>query len=518
MNQLRNSRLVSSFARLPTGPKILAILAASLLPLLIVAIIASTESAHDNRMKRQAEAQAQLEVAAQRIDAALSRIALTVRAANAAIEYAPPESGVCQATLRRLTTSETAGRYALYGPNDDLRCATPGFQPPQIPQRLEQVSTEVELLPERGALRFSLFDATGHVEGIGELPMAALRRLAVPPGSPGDFSLDLIEGGRSIALADGFRAGALIETVSLTKPLAAGVELRITAGAVPLSATELFMILLPVLMWVAAAAIGWTIVSRLLLRPLVRMQKVVSAYRPGDRQFYLPLIRTPAREIVELGDAFDQLTRTVARHEADLEDAVERQKKLVREVHHRVKNNLQVVASLLNIHSRGSADEAVAAAYASIQRRVDALAVVHRNHYAELEENRGVALKPLVSELSSNLRGTAPSGAAHMTIALNIAPVHVSQDVAVSVAFLITEVVEYAMFCGADNVLISIADNGGGTARLSILSESLRDTAACGEALTERFERIVTGLSRQLRATMDKDGEEGRYSLNIAVL
>ena len=83
-----------------------------------------------------------------------------------------------------------------------------------------------------------------------------------------------------------------------------------------------------------------------------------------------------------------------------------------------MKNNLQVVASLLNIHSRGSPNEEVAAAYASIQRRVDALAVVHRNHFAELEENRGVALKPLISELAANLRATAPASALGMSIRL----------------------------------------------------------------------------------------------------
>ena len=48
--------------------------------------------------------------------------------------------------------------------------------------------------------------------------------------------------------------------------------------------------------------------------------------------------------------------------------------------------------------------------------RVDALAVVHRNHYAELEANRGVALKPLLSELGANLRATAPASAAAMQI------------------------------------------------------------------------------------------------------
>jgi two-component sensor histidine kinase len=249
------------------------------------------------------------------------------------------------------------------------------------------------------------------------------------------------------------------------------------------------------------------------------MQRAIAAYRPGECAFEPPRLATPAREIGELGQAFDQVVRTVSRHEADLEAAVERQKKLVREVHHRVKNNLQVVASLLNLHSRGSANEEVAAAYASIQRRVDALAVVHRNHYAELEENRGVALKPLISELAANLRATAPSSAAGMMIRLDLDPFYVTQDVAVSVAFLITEIAEFAMLCGASSVAISLAGKGqAGTASMVIESESLKSGVACEPALTDRFERIVTGLSRQLRTAIDRDPDAGRYRLDIAVV
>jgi two-component sensor histidine kinase len=184
-----------------------------------------------------------------------------------------------------------------------------------------------------------------------------------------------------------------------------------------------------------------------------------------------------------------------------------------------VKNNLQVVASLLNLHSRGSSNEDVAAAYASIQRRVDALAVVHRNHYAELEENRGVALKPLISELAANLRATAPRAAAGMAIRLDLEPFYVTQDVAVSVAFLITEIAEYAMLCGASSVTISLTGDGRqGTAAMAIESESLMEGVPCPQDLNDRFERIVTGLSRQLRTSIDRDREAGRYSLDIAVV
>jgi two-component sensor histidine kinase len=271
-------------------------------------------------------------------------------------------------------------------------------------------------------------------------------------------------------------------------------------------------------MWLAASIIGWVILDRFLLRPLGTMHRAISAYQPGDRNLDLPSLSTPAHEIAALGLAFDRVTRTVARHEAELEAAVERQTRLVREVHHRVKNNLQVVASLLNLHARGATSEDVAAAYASIQRRVDALAVVHRNHYAELEENRGVALKPLISELGASLRASAPDSAGQMQIRVHIEPYYVNQDVAVSVAFLVTELVEFAMFCGGASVTISLEGNSPKTASLSIESESLKAEVECDEKLFERFDRIVTGLSRQLRSQMVRDTDAGRYALDITVV
>eukprot|EP00456_Euglypha_rotunda_P050746 TRINITY_DN40879_c0_g2_i2.p2 TRINITY_DN40879_c0_g2~~TRINITY_DN40879_c0_g2_i2.p2 ORF type:complete len:169 (+),score=51.57 TRINITY_DN40879_c0_g2_i2:113-619(+) len=148
-------------------------------------------------------------------------------------------------------------------------------------------------------------------------------------------------------------------------------------------------------MWFAAAAIGWFVVNRLLIRPLVLLRRVVAAYQPGEVLEPMQRVRTPAQEIVALGETFREISEDVATHEAEMAEGLDTQRKLTREVHHRVKNNLQIIASLISLHAR-SAHEAVAIeAYASIQRRVDALSVVHRNHFAELEENRGVGVRPL---------------------------------------------------------------------------------------------------------------------------
>ena len=505
---------------LSTGLKMLLILGAGLLPLGIVAVAASLYSARDNWIRSEAEMQAQLSSSVQRVSAAIDRGAIIIRAVSPAVANAPPGSDLCVRTLQRLAELQAApAHYAVHDARGRIRCATPGYTPP--PARAARPGTRLVVsIDGQGAyLRFALFDPAGRPEGAGEFTREALAHLVGAPSTPGDYDIALVHGGHVMPLRSGYEGGRLTREVMLSEAMEGGLALRLRGAVAPITAAELLMILLPLMMLIAAALIGWWIVDRLLLRPLVRMQGAVAGYQPGDRGLDLPNLRSPAREIGALGEAFNDVTRTVARHEAELEAAVERQTRLVREVHHRVKNNLQVVASLLNLHARGATSEDVAAAYASIQRRVDALAVVHRNHYAELEENRGVALRSLVSELAANLRATAPASAAHMQIRLDVEPFYVTQDVAVSVAFLVTEVAEFGMLCGAGWVAITLESSADPKlAQLSIESDSLRGGVPCDPKVFERFDRIVTGLSRQLRSTLDRDTEQGLYAIRIAVV
>ena len=195
--------------------------------------------------------------------------------------------------------------------------------------------------------------------------------------------------------------------------------------------------------------------------------------------------------------------------------ALEGQRRLVREVHHRVKNNLQVVASLLNIHGRSAVNPEARGAYAGIGRRVGALSIVHRNHFAEMEENRGIALRPLLSELAAELRAGAPDEARGLRIDLDLETVHTTQDVAVAVAFLITEIVEFAMLrCPQDPIDISLRRTSELTARLTLSSRVLVPDET-DEPDKVQFERIVSGLAKQLRSTLDRN--LGRYSVDLPV-
>jgi HAMP domain-containing protein len=245
-------------------------------------------------------------------------------------------------------------------------------------------------------------------------PISALSALARPSGFVPDYGAALVREQRPADLArarPGGRSGAARSArsdLSNRRSRARDVDSR---RADHLAADHHHRVLL-VLMWIAAAAIGWFVVDILLIRPLRRLRTSVGNYQPGEVLDMKRFGAIPAQEIRELGETFQQITRTVQIHEADLAEGLVRQTKLTREVHHRVKNNLQVISSLINFHARGAKSAEATEAYASIQRRVDALAVVHRHHYAELEENRGLELRSVIGELAANIRATAPERAA----------------------------------------------------------------------------------------------------------
>ena len=90
-----------------------------------------------------------------------------------------------------------------------------------------------------------------------------------------------------------------------------------------------------------------------------------------------------------------------------------------------------------------------------------------------------------------------------------------TQDVAVAVSFLITEIVEFAMLnCPSEPIEISLRRTSELTARLTLNSRVLvPDEDETGEKV--QFERIVGGLAKQLRSTLDR--KLGRYSVDLPV-
>ncbi|WP_420137342.1 sensor histidine kinase [Sphingomonas sp.] len=499
-------------ARFSTGTKMLLILTAALLPLGLIALFASVQSAQSKQARREADARVVAIAEARQIDILLLRAASMIRAN---LTGPTPDRSVCRTLLMRdRATLGKEIKLALFRADGSLACATPGFNAEGLP-RPQNPGLAATLLPGDQGMRF-IVPASAGMYGIGEIPRGLLQEVLATDSSQG---ITLFQGEQKLTISTIGKVTPMARPVEVATPAASGqIRLMLTIAASPISAVEVLLVLLPLLMWAAAAAICWVVLDQLLVRPLRQMQSAIAIYQPGDGPLILPRITTPAEEIRSLGEALEATAAQLVARELELEEGLSRQVKLTREVHHRVKNNLQVVASLINLHARGTEGD-VAAAYASIQRRVDALAVVHRNHYAELEENRGVALRSIVAELTANLRATAPPSAAHMTITLDMIPAFITQDVAVPVAFLITEIVELVMTCDpAGRIAITlIPGESAERAVLAIEAHGLTEAACARDSGRARFERIITGLSRQLRSTLDYDPVRGRYVIALAI-
>lgn len=298
-----------------------------------------------------------------------------------------------------------------------------------------------------------------------------------------------------------------------------GMQLVLGTSRSWFNGPELIGLLTPIGMWLLAALLSWLVIDRILLTPIQRLERSMARYRPGDALEAPPSSLFAAHEVETLQDTIESLTRKVTDDKSALASGLEAQRALTREVHHRVKNNLQIIASLISLHSRDAKGEGETAAYKGIQRRVDALAVVHRHLHADTEDSGGIAIGTMLSELSVGLRHGLASEHGPVNVTITVDPAQASQDVALPVAFFVTELVELACLCNATApITVQMTLRPGNLATLSVQSDALGD---CVEKAGDRFasyERVLTGLSRQLRQPLQHVSESGRYSIDVPVL
>jgi two-component sensor histidine kinase len=141
-----------------------------------------------------------------------------------------------------------------------------------------------------------------------------------------------------------------------------------------------------------------------MLARLANQQSVVQALKAGAQEYLIKdhlsadglslaieKATQKVRTIRELRSERDQLARSLAEKEV-----------LFQEVHHRIKNNLQVIASLLRLQASSIGDLNLATALSESQHRVESMALIHEQLY-ESADLREVAIDPYAKLLLENL-------------------------------------------------------------------------------------------------------------------
>ena len=507
-------------ARLPTGAKLFLLLSLCLLPLALIAIAAILQTTR----LTDAEARARLRVtsteSARAIAIELSGDIRALQAAAEALAANPTDILSCARVQGVLTQQSSAGtRFGIVDREGRVICGE--MLPLAADLRPAATGEPVAMIVPGQGVAVALRATRSRSTARAFFPAETLAALSRTGSRATAFGSEIRLGDERLPLETIADVNATDRLETLRTDLGVGgLTLATSIRSAPITSSLIVALLLPLLMWLAAAGIAWLVVDRLLIRPLRRLRASVAAFTPGEEIDVGRTGQMPAAEIRELGDTFRAISRTVAVHEAGLAEGLVRQTKLTREVHHRVKNNLQVISSLINFHARGAPSADATAAYSSIQRRVDALAVVHRNHFAEHEETRGLNLRTTIGELAANIRATAPEGTGGLGISLDIEPLMVNQDVAVAVAFLVTETVELAMNVDP-SAQVRIAVRAGEQperAVLRVVSRALIESDELNELTRSRYARVMQGLSRQLRAPLHHDPLAGAYEIGFAVL
>ena len=126
--------------------------------------------------------------------------------------------------------------------------------------------------------------------------------------------------------------------------------------------------------------------------------------------------------------------------EARIKASLQEKEALLKEVHHRVKNNLQIISSLINLQSDTIKDPKVLEIFKESQNRVRLMALIHEQLYQS--KNLGkIALKDYIQSLSDNLLRSYGVNQGEITLNLEIDDINLETDAAVSCGLMINELI-----------------------------------------------------------------------------
>ena len=203
--------------------------------------------------------------------------------------------------------------------------------------------------------------------------------------------------------------------------------------------------LLPLAMWALSLVIVLVAVNQLLLAPLGALRQRMQAFTAGTRTLPAFGLRAAPDELRTLADSFDTMIDRIVRDERRLEKSVHDQEVLLKEVHHRVKNNLQLIASILNMQLRQHRSPESRAVLRRVQDRVMSLATVHQHLY-ETTSLSTLRADTLLGEIVNRRIGEAGRQMEGVALDIRLAPVRLYPDQAVPLSLLVGEAVTNVLY------------------------------------------------------------------------
>lgn len=196
-----------------------------------------------------------------------------------------------------------------------------------------------------------------------------------------------------------------------------------------------------------------------------------------------------------------------------LEDSLERMEVLLKEVHHRVKNNLQVISSLLQLRQMESDDEKVHKITEDLLLKIRSIAIVHEKLY-QSNDLANIDLPDLIEDLTNYTLGIVTDTGREYSLECDIDPIQLNVNQAVPCGLIISELIHNAIqhaFSGQNEckirvsikeegsqLKVKVTDNGNGLPK----DFSFEESSGLGST-------IISTLFKQLDADYQTQNEDG---------
>ena len=170
-------------------------------------------------------------------------------------------------------------------------------------------------------------------------------------------------------------------------------------------------LLVPLLAWLIAFVSVMWVSERIVVRWLIYLERVAAIYARGRFSVRPVQAMNAPAEIRVLARTLDDLADTITTRDAALNASLAEKDALMREIHHRVKNNLQIISSLLSMQQRALSDPQAKAAVGDTRQRISALALIYRTLYQSDDlryADARIFLTELVGQLVASEAGRGP--------------------------------------------------------------------------------------------------------------
>ncbi|BCI66305.1 sensor histidine kinase [Acetobacter aceti] len=254
--------------------------------------------------------------------------------------------------------------------------------------------------------------------------------------------------------------------------------------------------------------------QKLVIEPLNQLTRDVESWLKKGKFESVADSSCMPREFRKLSGAFGTATWRLAHREAELEAALEHQKRLVAEIHHRVKNNLQIVGSLLSLQANRVSDSDTRAALLVARNRVRILSMLQRHLYVgdELADLRMAEFLPIL--IQQIQQATPDDVRSRVTIEEEAGNVVLPPDLATPVVLIISEALQNALHYGfptgrTGTVRVSLAR------KENILTLMVEDDSESTAALQAGLDegglglQLVRGFARQIGGTLRIEEQDG---------